>query len=138
STGATSVVRNFGGAPTSCPSGNWAILLSLGSDPQYMGFGPEKILGLQCGSTKFTYSITYDAVLGVKVLASPNAPVIAPSGAVALLADWIYDYALNPWYRLPVVDPYNHSSLGRSLAGHDTLSTVAFDDPPDQIVTLVS
>jgi hypothetical protein len=138
STGAISVVRNFQSAPTNCPAGNWSILLSLGSDPQYMSFGPGKLVGLQCGNTKFIYSITYDAVLGVTNYLSPNAPMVAPSGGVALLADSIYDYTLKLLYKLPLDNPYEHSNLGRSASGHDTFNGVAFDDPPDQIGSLVN
>jgi hypothetical protein len=138
STGAVSVVRNFQSAPTNCPAGDWGILLSLGSDPQYMSFGPAKVIGLQCGDTKFTYSIAAHAILGVRNYDSPNAPVMTPSGALALLADSIFDYKLNYLYKLLLDNPYDHSNLGRSASGHDTLNTVAFDDPPDQIGSLVT
>src|SRR5262249_683049 len=127
STGELTVVRNFSSAPTNCPSGNWGVLLSLGSDPQYMSFGSQRVIGLQCGNTKFIYSIASDTIYGVINYASPNAPVVAPSGGVAMLADSIYNYLLKPLYVLPVNDPYNHSNLGRSSSGHDTLNTVQFD-----------
>jgi hypothetical protein len=138
STGEVSVVRNFQGAPTNCPSGNWGVLLSLGNDPQYMSFGPEKILGLQCGKTKFTYSIAANAVLGVVNYDTPNGPVVAPSGRVAILTDTVFNYALRPFYKLPLVNPYEHSNLGRSISGHDTFNIVAFDGNPDEIGTLVT
>ncbi len=139
STGETSVVRNFQGAPTNCPAGTWGVLLSLGSDPQYMSFGPDKIVGLKCGNVKFTYSIARNAVIGVNPnFNSPNAPSVAPSGAVALLADSIFDTALRFLYQLPLVDPYNHANLGASASGHDTFNTVAFDGAANEIGTLVT
>jgi len=50
------VIHDFRTPPTSCPV-DWGRLLRLGSDPQWMSWGPRKILGLQCGDTKFLYSI---------------------------------------------------------------------------------
>ena len=138
STGEVTVVRNFSGAPTNCPTGNWGVLLSLGSDPQYMSFSSQKVIGLQCGNTKFIYSIASNAVYGALKFASPNAPVVAPSGALAMLADSIYNYRLQPLYVLPVNDPYNHSNLGRSVSGHDTLNTVQFDGDANLIGTLIA
>jgi hypothetical protein len=138
STGEVSVVRNFQSAPTNCPAGNWGILLSLGSDPQYMSFGPAKVLGLQCGNTKFTYSISANVILGVVNISSPNAPGVTPSGGLAFLGDSIYDYTLKFLYKVPLLEPYSHSNLGRSASGHDTLNEVSFDDPPNEVGSLVT
>ena len=55
-----------------------------------------------------------------------------------MLADSIYSYLLQRLYVLPVNDPYNHSNLGRSASGHDTLNTVQFDGDPSLIGTLVA
>ena len=116
-----------------CPSGDWGRLLSLGSDPMYLSWGPgSRVVGLSCGDTKFLYDITRDQVLGrttvsTRVTAQPGA-----SGRVAWFFDSrVYDIDLRLLRTIPLGDPSSHSSLGLSgTTGHDTLNSVVFDPPP--------
>jgi hypothetical protein len=117
-----------------CPSGDWGRLLSLGSDPMYLSWGPgARVVGLSCGETKFLYDLTNDRVLGrtrvdTRVTAQPGA-----SGRVAWFFDSrVYDIMdLRLLRTIPLGDPSSHSSLGLSgTSGHDTLNSVVFDPPP--------
>ena len=129
------VLHDFRRPPTSCPV-DWGKLLRLGSDPQWMSWGPRRIVGLQCGDTKFLYSITEKAVLAVSHTATANAPVAAPSEKLAFLDGHVLDLALRPLRRLVMANPYEHASLGRSVRGYDVWNAVAFDG--DLIGELVS
>ncbi len=129
STGANEVVKRF----SFCPTGDWGRLLSLGSDPMYLSWGPaSRLVGLSCGETKFLYDIASDRVLGrtsvsTRVTAQPGA-----SGQVAWFFDSrVYDTAFRVLRTVPLGDPSSHSSLGLSgTTGHDVLSSVVFDPPP--------
>ena len=58
---ASDVLRHF----EACPTGDWGRLLSMGSDPMYLSWGPDaKVIGLSCGESKFLYDIAHDNVLG--------------------------------------------------------------------------
>ena len=67
------VLHDFRKPPTNCPV-DWGRLLRLGSDPQWMSWGPRRIIGLSCGDAKFLYSITEDAVLAVGHARRPTPP----------------------------------------------------------------
>jgi hypothetical protein len=129
---ATDVVKNFQGAPTRCPV-DWGKLLRLGNDPQYMSWGPAKIVGLNCGDTKFLYDIGAGRVLGVKNFTTKNAPIATPTGNFAYLDGSVYDLQLNQVRSLTMYadDAWQHASLGRSSAG-DVLAHVSFDAPSAQ------
>lgn len=129
------VLHDFRRPPTNCPV-DWGRLLRLGSDPQWMSWGPRRILGLQCGEKKFLYSITDDAVLAVGHAATANAPVVAPSERLVFLDGRVFDLGLMPRRKLVMANPYEHASLGRSGKGHDVWNAVAFDG--DEIGALVS
>jgi hypothetical protein len=123
------VIHDFRKPPTNCPV-DWGRLLRLGSDPQWMGWGPRRLLGLQCGETKFLYSITEDAVLAVSRAATANAPVVAPTETLAVLDGYVLDLSLKPRLRLVMANPFEHASVGRSRQGHDVWNAVAFDGHP--------
>ena len=121
------VLHDFRKPPTNCPV-DWGKLLRLGSDPQWMSWGLRKLVGLQCGETKFLYSIGERAVVAVSRGKTANAPVAAPSERLAVLDGQVLDLALKPVRRLAMANPYEHASLGRSAKGHDVWNAVAFDD----------
>jgi len=121
------VLHDFRSPPTNCPV-DWGQLLRLGADPQWMGWGPRKIVGLRCGETVFLYSITEDAVLSVTTArGTPNAPIAAPSETSAVIDGFVLDLRLNIQRRLLMANPYEHASIGRTKAGYDTWNAVAFD-----------
>jgi hypothetical protein len=129
------VLHDFRQPPTNCPV-DWGKLLRLGSDPQWMSWGPRRILGLQCGDTKFLYSITTDTVLVVGHAPTPNAPVVAPSESLAVLDGRVLDLAFKPLRRLVMANPFEHASVGGSRKGYDVWNAVAFDG--DEVGSLVS
>jgi hypothetical protein len=121
------VLHDFRSPPTNCPV-DWGQLLRLGADPQWMGWGPRKIVGLRCGDTVFLYSISEDAVLAVTTAhGTPNAPIVAPSESSAIIDGFVLDLRLNIQRRLVMANPYEHASIGRTKAGYDTWNAVAFD-----------
>lgn len=129
------VLHDFRKPPTNCPV-DWGKLLRLGSDPQWMGWGPRRIVGLQCGQAKFLYSITEDAVLAVGQASGANAPVVAPSETLVVLDGRVFDIGLWPQRQLVMANPYEHASMGRSAKGYDVWNAVAFDG--DEVGSLVS
>jgi len=114
-----------------CPTGDWGRLLSLGSDPMYLSWGPaSRVIGLTCGELKFLYDVTGDRVLGRSPAGGRIAPQPAPSGQLAYYDSRVYDSLLRPLRLLPLASPTEHSSLGRSgVTGHDLYNAVAFDAP---------
>jgi hypothetical protein len=128
SANANEVLANFQGAPTNCPV-DWGQLLQLGRDPQYMSWGPAKVVGLQCGTTKFLYDIQSRQVVtrSVKTFASNNAPIVGPSGRLVYFQGAVYDLTLSLLRRLDMVNPGEHASMGRGQRG-DTYNAVSFDD----------
>lgn len=126
------VQHDFSSPPTSCPRGDWSKLLTLGNDPQWMGRGPRKLLGLRCGSTGFVYSIAEDRVVSVAPLPEgyTMAPVIAPSETLGVFDRYVLDPMLRLVRRLTMERPYEHASLGRRSDGVDVWNTVAFDGWP--------
>jgi hypothetical protein len=130
------VLHDFRSPPTNCPV-DWGQLLRLGADPQWMGWGPRKIVGLRCGSTVFLYSITEDRVLVAgPAPGTPNAPIVFPSETGAFLDGFVLDLGLRIQKRLAMTNPFEHASIGRARAGYDTWNMVAFDGP--QIGSLVT
>jgi hypothetical protein len=141
STDASDVLHRF----VECPAGDWGKLLSLGSDPMYLSWGPgSKVIGLSCGEEKLLYDIASNAVLGRTSILGRIAPQPGPSGKVAYFYGKVYDASLRPLRTLPLASPTEHASLGRSAAsGHDLYAAVAFDPPPggsegSDVGTLVS
>ena len=126
--------HDFRTPPTNCPV-TWSDLLKLGSDPQWMGYS-RKIVGLQCGNTKFLYSITEDKVLAVGNEATPNAPIVGPSETRVFLDGHVLDMGLRDLGALQMANPGEHASMGRDAQGHDRWNAVAFDGSPTG--TLVS
>ena len=121
------VLHDFRMPPTNCPV-DWGRLLRLGSDPQWMSWGPRKILGLQCGDTKFLYSIAEDAVIAAgSASLTRNAPIAAPSETLAVLDGYVLDLGLHALRKLVMANPFEHASVGRDLQGHDLWNAVAFD-----------
>ncbi len=129
------VLHDFRLPPPNCPV-DWGKLLRLGSDPQWMGWGPRKLVGLQCGETKFLYSVTQDAVVAVGHAQTQNAPIASPSEKLAYLDGYVFDLLFKPQRALAMANRYEHSSLGRSANGYDVLSAVAFDG--SEVGTLVT
>lgn len=127
STNSNDVLRRFEFCPV-----DWAKLLSLGSDPAYISWGPaSKVIGLQCGDQKFLYDVASSAVLGRTTLQTPNAPLPGPSGQLFYLDGRIYDRSLRSVRTLALANPTEHASIGRSpTTGHDVYSSVVFDPPP--------
>jgi len=126
STDRSEVLRRF----EFCPQ-DWGKLLSLGSDPTYLSWGPaQKVVGLQCGPEKFLYDVAAGSVLARASVASGNAPQPGPSGRLAYLDGRVYDQALRVARTLDLANPVEHASLGRSPAsGHDLYVSVVFDPP---------
>ena len=120
------VLHDFRKPPTNCPV-DWGKLLRLGSDPQWMSWGPRKLVGLQCGEVKFIYSIAEQAVVAVGRAATVNAPVASPSEAFAYLDGYVLDLLFKPLRKLALANPSEHASLGRSAKGHDVWNAVDFD-----------
>src|SRR5712691_9831439 len=116
STDTSELVRRF----ESCPV-DWGKLLSLGSDPAYLSWGPEsRVVGLQCGEQKFLYDVAKNAILASATIATANAPLPGPSGLFAYLDGRVYDARLRVARTLDLANPGEHSSLGRSTrVGHD-------------------
>jgi hypothetical protein len=115
-----------------CPTGDWGRLLSLGSDPMYLSWGPgSRLVGLSCGETKFLYDIGNDRVLGRTSVSTPITAQPGASGQVAWFFDrYVYDTLFRRLRSVPLGDPASHGSLGLSGAtGHDVLVSVAFDPP---------
>lgn len=128
--------HDFRTPPTNCPT-DWGKLLKLGGDPQWMGY-TRKIVGLQCGNTKFLYSITEDKVLVVGPEATPNAPIVGPSETRAFLDGHVLDLFLHDLGMLSMANPGEHASMGSDSHGHDRWNAVAFDDPLPLTGSLVS
>lgn len=129
STDQNELVRNFGNAPTNCPTG-WSDLLSFGSDPQYMAWNASnKIVGLKCGNKKFAYNIGTNTVLGISDMDSVNAPIVAPSGNLMFLDGKVYDTATFTLQRtLAMANAGEHASIGKRNDGSDVYNVVSFDD----------
>lgn len=142
STDTSEVLKHF----DICPTGDWGKLLSMGSDPMYMSWGPSlKVVGLGCGDIKFLYDISSGRVLGRATVSARIAPQPGATGQVAWFFDSsVYDAALRPLRKLALKSASEHSSLGRSATtGHDLFNTVVFDAPPggseaSDVGTLVS
>ena len=127
STDTSFLIKNFQGAPTNCPV-DWGKLLSLGSDPQYMSYGAQKIVGLKCGDRKFTYSISQNQILAIGDSPSVNAPIPSPSGNLIYFDGYVLDAAGRFLRTLDMLEPDSHASIGRSALGNDSYNAVAFDD----------
>jgi hypothetical protein len=127
STDTSEVLRRF----EECPTGDWGKLLSMGSDPMYLSWGPSsKVIGLSCGDPKFLYDIASNTVLGRGRLPGRIVPQPGPSGRLAYFDGRVYDASLRPLRALSLASPTEHSSLGRSAAsGHDLYDAVVFDPP---------
>src|SRR6478609_3354965 len=110
STDTSFLVKNFQGAPTNCPV-DWGKLLGLGSDPQYMSYEARKILGLQCGNTKFTYSISQRQILAIGNSPSVNAPIPSPSGSLIYFDGHVLDAAGRFLRTLDMLEPSSHASI---------------------------
>ncbi len=134
SLGTNDLVREFTGAPTSCPVA-WDALLSTGNDPQDMSWGAERIIGLNCGDTSFLYSIAEDRVLGVmRGDLRGRAPAPSYDGMLAYHRGRVLNQSLEVQRRLDVVNPGEHSSLGRGASG-PLYAAVDFDgSPPGTLV----
>ena len=127
STNTNFLVKTFQGAPTHCPV-DWGQLLSLGSDPQYMSYGPEKVVGLKCGDTKFTYSISQNRVIANGSAEFQNALIPAPSGSLLYYEGYVLDAFANTLRKLNMAATHEHACIGRSASGNDTYNAVAFQD----------
>jgi len=129
SSGSTELVRNFSGEPTNCPVA-WNALLSTGGDPQDMSWGPERVIGLRCGTTSFLYSISEDRVLGVMTGDRTGlAPAASYDGTLAFHAGDVRDQSLQLVRSLQLVNPWEHASLGRGASGA-LYGAVDFDGSP--------
>lgn len=126
STGRSEVLRRFEFCPV-----DWGRTLSLGSDPMYLSWGPDrKVIGLMCGEEKFLYDVVSGRVLGRARVATANAPQPGPGGRLAYLDGRVYDEHLEVQRTLPLANPYEHASIGRSaMSGHPLYNAVVFDPP---------
>ena len=130
----TKVLHDFSTPPTNCPSGTSRSRFGLGADPEWMSYGPRKIVGLMCGDQgnfKFLYSITENKVLAASSSGGvgPQAPIAAPNEDFAYLGEgYVFDLAFRLQRRLTAAFHFEHASIGRSSRGYDTRNTVAFDD----------
>lgn len=127
------LVRDFRAEPTGCKV-SWGALLSTGGDPQDMSWGPERTIGLRCGSTVFLYSISSDQVLSLKRDAHGTAPAVACDGTLAYYEGQVLDPQLNVLRSLDLANDSEHSSLGRAASG-PVYGAVDFDgSPPGSLV----
>jgi hypothetical protein len=121
-------VRDFRGDPTNCPE-SWEALLSTGGDPMDMSWGPERVIGLVCGETKFLYSIAEDKVLSTMKAPEPLAPAVTFDGALSCFAGRVLDSRLRVVRELDLANVWEHASLGRGAAG-PLYGAVDFDGSP--------
>lgn len=122
------VVRDFRGTPTDCGVG-WDRLLTAGSDPLDMSWGPERVIGLRCGQVRFLYSISSDKVSGVGRDSGKNAPAPTFDGRLAFYEGKVLDAALQPQRELRLANRYEHASLARGATGA-LFGAVDFDGSP--------
>lgn len=127
STGVNTVYQDM--TSPSCPAGDWAKLLRLGADPMWLSWAPRKVVGLNCGDTKFGWDIATKALLGGFVAPSPNAPMPTPSGNRFYMDGKVYGPTLQLERLLGMAFAYEHASLGRLLDGTEFLGAVAFTPP---------
>jgi hypothetical protein len=129
----TRVLHDFSTAPTNCPTGSSRSRFGLGADPEWMSYGPRKLIGLMCGDQgnyKFLYSIAENRVLigSPSVGVGPQAPIAAPSESLVYLGEgYVLDLSFKVQRRLTEKFHFEHASIGRSSRGYDTKNTVAFD-----------
>jgi len=128
STDTSDVVKHF----DFCPTGDWGRILTMGSDPMYLSWGPSVIIGLRCGDTKFLYDIKGGQVLGPTTVSATIAAQPGASGQVAWFFDGtVYDTLFRPLRKVAIKSFGEHSSLGRSgTTGHDQYNSVVFEAPP--------
>ena len=94
-------------------------------------------VGLRCDSTMFVYDVASNSVVAQKTYNGSGTPPgqVSPSGTLAFLEEApgvVLDVATGyPTARsLDLVDPANHSSLGRLANGHDTWNGTVYDPGP--------
>lgn len=127
------MVRDFRRGPTNCPE-DWGARLSAGNDPMDMSWGPERVIGLMCGETKFLYSIARDEVLAQAKIPGNLAPVPTYDAGLVYLAGHVLDTRLEVLRELDLVNRSEHSSLGRAASG-PVYAAVDFDGrPPGTLV----
>jgi hypothetical protein len=128
------VRHDFSTPPTSCPTGDRSSRFGLGADPEWMSYGPRKLLGLMCGVSghiKFLYSITEDRVLASAPTngIGPITTIAAPSELFVYLGGgYVLDTSYQLQRRLTAASYFEHSGVGRSARGYDTWNAIAFND----------
>jgi hypothetical protein len=138
STNTVSLVYDFKNAPASC-SGD----VGYGGDPQYMSWGEERNVGLTCGNKVMFFSISIaeksallNPILGILSANSSLAPVVAPSGSVAILNRVVLDATLKPLGTLYNMGSFDeHASIGRNKNGADYYNASAYDGSTDAKAT---
>jgi hypothetical protein len=130
----TRVLHDFSTPPTSCPTGDRGSRFGLGADPEWMGYGPRKLLGLMCGVSgyvKFLYSIAEDRVIASAPTSGigPITTIAAPSELFVYLGGgYVIDTGFRLQRQLTAASYFQHSNVGRSARGYDTWNAVSFDD----------
>jgi hypothetical protein len=128
SRGKNEQVRDFRSGPTHCPE-RWDALLSTGDDPMDMSWGPERVIGLGCGETRFLYSIAEDRVLSTMKAPEPLAPAVTFDGTLSCFAGRVLNSRLEVVRELDLANVWEHASLGRGAAG-PLYGAVDFDGSP--------
>lgn len=125
------VQHNFANPPTNCPIGNSAAPLSLSKDPQWMGLGLRKLLGLRCGDLGILYSINEDNIVAMVKIPKGywNTPVPLPSEQGSIFDRYVFDLDWGKTAVLRMVNPYEHASLGQGAWGLDYWNAVGFEGP---------
>jgi hypothetical protein len=127
----TRVLHDFSGPPTNCPSGTSSSRFGLGADPEWMSYGPRKLVGLMCGEQgyiKFLYSIAENRVVASVPTKGigPQTTIAAPSEMFTYLGGgYVLDLSLRQLRRLTAAFHFEHSNVGRSSKGYDTWNAVA-------------
>lgn len=114
------------------PSGKWDHLLSLGSDPQWMGRGQKGMIGLRCGETILIYSIYENSVYYDQKISAmyKNSLTSSASEEFLQLDRWIYSSpGLQYRLSLGMSNPYEHACPGTGADGADLWNTVDFSHP---------
>lgn len=126
------IKHDFGTPPTSCPRGDWTKLLTLGGDPQWLGDGALKLIGLRCGNLAFLYSIETDKVIAQGPIPDgfQTTPAPSPSEKYALFDRQVLGPDLVALRALTMQQPYEHASLGTRVDGVDVWNIVAFAGTP--------
>lgn len=130
-TNTSTVFHDFSGIV--CPAGDWAKLLTLGSDPLWSSWPDRRVIGLACGEMKFAFDLDTKTVIpGFQAPGSDHAPAPAPSAQRFVLHGKVYGPTLAFERDLPLANPNEHASITRLANGSEHWASVLFDALPGE------